>query len=86
MGSNYWQLGTGTLTQGNLNDEVLFGSLATASARFAFLNSGSSSLGTPTASISANNGANSLYITGNGTLATTNKQSLTIGSVPQQET
>ena len=79
-GTNYWQLGTGTLTQGNLTNEVLFGAQATVSAKFAFLNSSSTGTGTPIASISANSGNNATYLAGDGTLGTTNAQTLNIGS------
>src|SRR4029079_10055356 len=45
--------------------------------KFAFINNAA---GTPTASISANNGDNATYLTGNGVLGTTNAQTLTLGS------
>src|SRR5258708_1631156 len=67
------------LSQGNSTYDVLFGGTATNSARFAFINN-SGAATTPTASISANNGNNATYLTGAGTLGTTNGQSLTLGT------
>src|SRR6185437_4100114 len=52
------------------------GSTATSSAKFGFLNVAG---GTPTASISGTSN-NALYLTGDGTLATTNGNSLTLGN------
>jgi hypothetical protein len=68
---------SGTIYPNNSTLDVLLGGSSTSSAKFNFINNAS---GTPTASISANSGNNSLYITGNGTLATTNRQTLTLGS------
>ncbi len=73
---NYWDQNNGALSTKNTTVDLLVGGISTASAKFAVLNINS---GTPTASISANSGNNSLYITGNGTLATTNAQTLTVG-------
>ncbi|MDE2590435.1 MAG: hypothetical protein KGL95_12320, partial [Patescibacteria group bacterium] len=56
--------------------DFALGGTATTSSKFAVINVNS---GTPVASISANNGNNSTYISGNGILATTNKQNLTLG-------
>ncbi|MDE2589814.1 MAG: hypothetical protein KGL95_09150, partial [Patescibacteria group bacterium] len=77
-GFNYWSEALGTLYPSHTNiDDLLLGSSSTSSAKFAFINV---LTGTPTASISANNGNNSTYLTGNGTLGTTNFQNLTLGS------
>src|SRR6185295_16265965 len=59
------------------SQDLLLGSNATDSAKFAFTNVAG---GTPTASISANNGNNATYLTGTGNLGTTNAQTLTLGS------
>ena len=75
-GSN-WRIGSGAISPINNTLDLLVGSNATASAKFAVLNVNS---GTPTASISANSGNIATYITGDGTIATTNRQSLTIGN------
>ena len=58
VGTNYWQLNGAVLSPGNLNTDLTLGAISTNSAKFAFINAGSSSLGTPTASISANSGNN----------------------------
>ena len=55
----------------------MIGGQSSASAKFAVLNVNS---GVPTASISAGTTGNNLYITGDGNIATTNKQTLTLGS------
>src|SRR5216117_1170187 len=49
----------------------------TSSSKFAFINVAGN---TPTASISANNGANALSLDGAGNIGTTNEQTLTLGS------
>src|SRR5262249_12507964 len=61
----------------NITDDLLLGATATTSAKFAFKNVAG---GVPTASISASSGNNYTYLTGDGTLATTNRQTLNIGS------
>jgi len=58
--------------------DVLFGGSATTSAKFAF--TGINTGGTPTASIAGSIGNVATYLTGNGNLATTNDQNLTLGS------
>jgi hypothetical protein len=76
LGSN-WNLSAGALSpkQASVTD-LLLGSNATASAKFAFKNV---LTGTPTASISAGtNGA--VYLDATGTLATTANQALTLGA------
>ena len=77
VGTNYWALGSGTIYPGNTTLDLLLGSSATTSAKFAFKNV---LTGTPIASISANSGSIATYLTGDGTLATTNKQNLTLGN------
>jgi len=57
--------------------DVLFGGTASTSAKFAFLNDAGN---IPTASISANTANNNTYLTGDGTLGTTNRQTLHLGS------
>src|SRR5262249_29503900 len=73
----WFQRNANPIAPANITDDFLLGGAATASAKFAFLNNAS---GTPVASISANNGANATYLTGDGKLGTTNKQTLTFGS------
>ncbi|MBI2443517.1 MAG: MerR family transcriptional regulator, partial [Candidatus Levybacteria bacterium] len=72
-----WQQLSGTIQPKNQSQDLLLGGTATTSAKFGFINVNS---GTPTASISANSGNNALYLTGDGTLATTNRGTITIGS------
>jgi hypothetical protein len=76
--SVFWDQSTvnGVLFPKNNTIDVLIGSDATSSAKFAF--TGVSS-GTPTASISGSTSDVATYLTGNGTLATTNMNHLTIG-------
>ena len=64
------------IIENNTTRDLLLGGVSTPSAKFGFLNMAG---GTPTASISANSGANALYLAGNGSIATTNKQSLNLG-------
>jgi hypothetical protein len=78
IGTNFWQSVGNALSPSNITNDLLLGGTSTASARFAFTNN--IGAGTPTASISANNGNNATYISGNGVLGTTNGQSLTLGS------
>ena len=78
IGVNLWQTNTGTLSPANITNDLLLGGTSTASAKFAFINNFGP--GVPTASISADNGANDTYLTGAGVLGTTNEQSLTLGS------
>ena len=61
----------------NSTTDFLIGGATTASAKFAVLNMAG---GTPTASLSAGTANNAVYLTGDGILATTNKQTLTLGS------
>lgn len=77
-GSSNWTLDSanGVLFPINNTLDILLGGTATSSAKFGFLNINS---GTPTASISASTGNNATYLTGTGTLSTTNMQGLTLG-------
>ena len=61
----------------NTTEDLLLGSTATASAKFAFTNVAG---GVPTASIAAGTGNNAAFLTGTGVLGTSNKQSLTLGN------
>jgi hypothetical protein len=76
-GTSYWRQVAGAISPTNDTNDVLIGNVATDSAKFKFLNVNT---GTPVASISANSGNISTYITGDGTLATTNRNNLTIGN------
>src|SRR6185437_7690453 len=75
-GGSPFNEGAGAIFERNTTQDLLLGSTATASAKFGFLNVAG---GTPTASISGT-GNNALSLTGNGTIGTTNGQSLTIGT------
>ena len=77
-GTNLFQENLGALSPSHITDDLLLGGTSTASARFAFTNNIGAN--TPTASISANSGANATYLTGGGVLGTTNGQTLTLGS------
>jgi len=70
-GSSNWRITNGALSPINDTLDVLIGNSASASAKFAFLNVNS---GTPTASVSGN-----LTLDAAGVIATTKKQTLTIG-------
>ncbi|MBU1967361.1 site-specific integrase, partial [Patescibacteria group bacterium] len=74
-GSAFWRLATGALSPVNDTLDLLVGATATASAKAGFLNINS---GTPTATVSAGV-AGGAYLTANGKLATTAKQTLTLG-------
>ena len=75
--SNYWRLASGTVYTANSTVDLLIGTStgASTSAKFAVLNINS---GTPTASLSAGTGGGA-YLTATGNLATTAKQTLTLG-------
>ena len=73
---NFWQRNNGTVAPLNITDDLLLGATATSGAKFALMNVAS---GTPTASVSAG-AAGGVYLTADGTLATTTKQTLTLGS------
>src|SRR6185437_8134060 len=62
--SNFWQLVSGALSPLDSHNDLLLGSNATASAKFAFVNVAN---GTPTASVSAGT-AGAAYFTANGTI------------------
>jgi len=76
-GTYYWQTNGTVLSPGNSTMDVTFGGTATTSAKFAFIDNAG---GIPTASISAGTANNNTYLTGSGILATTNRQTLTLGS------
>ncbi len=73
--SNVWDSANGAIIPNNSTLDLLVGGQSTASAKFAFINVNS---GTPTASIST--GAVSTFLTADGTLGTTARQSLILGS------
>ena len=75
-GSSNWRITAGALSPINDTLDLLVGSTASTSAKFAVLNVNS---GTPTASVSAGV-AGAAYLTADGNLATTAKQSLTLGN------
>ncbi len=75
-GTVYWNLTSGALSPVNSTTDLLIGGTSSSSAKFAFLNVNS---GTPTASISAGT-AGATYITADGVIASTAKQSLTLGN------
>lgn len=74
-GAAYWDQQNGSLYPLNSTVDLLIGGQATTSAKFAVLNINS---GTPTASVSAGT-AGAASLTATGTLATTAKQTLTLG-------
>ena len=74
---SYWGQGNGALFTANPTVDVLIGSLASNSAKFAFLNVNS---GTPTASVAGALANVATYLTGDGTLGTTSRRSLTLGN------
>ncbi len=75
-GGSKWRLVPGAIMPFTDTLDVLIGSTATSSAKFAFKNVYS---GTPTASISGTTAFVSTFLTGEGNLATTNFANLTIG-------
>ncbi len=72
----FWTQSSGALFPKNSTVDAFIGGSATASAKFAFLNVNS---GTPTASVSAGV-AGAAFLTANGTLSTTARQTLTLGN------
>ncbi len=81
--NNYWRLTSGAFSPVNDTADLLIGGVSTAAAKFRFINVNT---GTPTASISANSGNIASYHTGDGTIATTNRQTLTIGNSSTYDT
>ncbi|KKR51235.1 MAG: hypothetical protein UT88_C0039G0001, partial [Candidatus Woesebacteria bacterium GW2011_GWD2_40_19] len=77
VGTNYWNLGTGTIYPGNTTLDLLLGASATTSAKFAFKNV---LTGTPTASISGSTANVATFIDGNGNISTTNRADLVLGN------
>lgn len=75
--TSYWTLSNGALFPVNSTLDTLIGGTASSSAKFAFLNVNS---GTPVASISGNLANVATYLTGDGTLGTTSRRSLTLGN------
>lgn len=75
IGSN-WRINTGTISPNNDTLDLLIGGIATNSAKAGFININN---GTPTATVSAGTSGGA-YLTSTGTLATTTKQTLTLGS------
>ncbi|MCL5439251.1 MAG: MerR family transcriptional regulator, partial [Patescibacteria group bacterium] len=77
--TDYWTLANGTLYPVNTTLDVLIGGTATSGANFAkFAFTGVNGSNTPTASISAGT-AGGVYLTSTGILATTARQTLTLG-------
>lgn len=82
----FWQYANGAIspsTPYTNNTDLLVGSNATDSAKFAFINVMS---GTPTASVSTGVSGTSMFMTADGTLATSNRSSLTIGNSTTSDT
>ncbi|KKT54493.1 MAG: hypothetical protein UW47_C0005G0041 [Candidatus Woesebacteria bacterium GW2011_GWA1_44_23] len=78
VGTNYWSvLSNNTIYPTNTLQDLLLGSSATASAKFAFKGVGS---GVPTASISGTTANVATFIDGNGNISTTNRNNLILGN------
>ncbi|MBI4084403.1 MAG: hypothetical protein HY431_00710, partial [Candidatus Levybacteria bacterium] len=71
-----WELTSGAISPIHTSVDVLIGSNATSSSKFAFINV---LTGTPTATISANASDNATYLTGSGNLQTVRRNTLTLG-------
>jgi len=82
-GSSNWQETLGSISPINSTWDVLIGATATTSAKFAVLNV---NFGTPVASVSSGLSGTSSYLTADGTLATQNRMSLTIGNSSTYDT
>ena len=76
-GTNFWNSSNGALYPGNSTLDLLVGGTASSAAKFAVLNMAG---GTPTASVSSGLNGTAAYLTSDGTLATTKRQTLTIGN------
>ncbi len=81
-GDNFWQYNssTGIVANGNLTTDLLLGSTATASAKFAVL--GIAAGTNPTASVSATSGSNNgngIVIAGDGSIQSLRNNTLTLG-------
>src|SRR6185369_15782527 len=75
---NYWDLVGNALSSKFASvQDLLLGSNATSSAKFAFINVNA---GTPTASIAANTANNALTLDGLGNIGTTNRETLSLGT------
>ncbi|MBI3985061.1 MAG: site-specific integrase [Candidatus Levybacteria bacterium] len=81
--SIYWTQASGALYPKNSTVDLLVGGTATTSAKFAVLNVNN---GTPVASVSSGLNGYGAYLTADGTLATTRRQSLTIGNSTTYDT
>ncbi len=79
-GTNLWAQLLGAIFPINPSFDALIGGTSTASAKFAFINVDANNPNVPTASISSKVAGLSTYLTGDGTLATTNLARLTLGS------
>lgn len=78
-GGSNWRISQGAISPVNDTLDLLVGSTATSSASFAVLNVDPNAAGVPTASVSAQtNGA--AFLTADGHLSTTQRQSLTLGN------
>ena len=82
-GTNYWKLGSGTVSPFSDTLDLLIGNSATASAKFAFKNV---LTGVATASISGTTANVSAFIDGNGNISTTNRSNLTLGNSSTYDT
>ncbi len=76
LGTNYWNIGSGSIYPVNTTLDAFIGGTASSSAKFAFINANAN---TPTASISGSIANVRTFLTGDGNLATTNMQALTLG-------
>ncbi len=75
--TDLWSVAAGAIYPKNSSVDLLIGSTATSSAKFAF--TGVNTGGTPTASIAGSAAGYATYLTGNGVLSTTKAQDLTLG-------
>src|SRR6185369_7653395 len=77
-GVNFWNnVGNALSPKFASVQDLLLGSNATSSAKFAFINVNA---GTPTASIAANTANNALTLDGLGNIGTTNRETLSLGT------
>ena len=77
-GTNYFQLNSNVISQGNTTEDLMLGGTSTASAKFAFI--GNAGTATPIASISAQSGGTTgLVMNGGGSIQSLNNNTLTIG-------
>jgi hypothetical protein len=83
-GSNWTISGLGVIYPNNATVDLLVGGTATASAKFAILNMVGS--GSPTASVSSGLNGTGMYMTADGNLSTTRRQSLSLGNTSSYNT